>query len=376
MDNKTIYIPDGFSLVYSQNEKKMVLRPIEGFSDKYLNDNQFVPLNRNVIEEDDRLNQLQGKYVNLRKAKKVKNDEFYTSLESIVKEVKHYKEQFYGKIVYCPCDKAFNKDRSNFFEYFSTLFHTLGLKQLICTQYNPTGNGEKIIFNGCGIRWNYNGEKPDKVSSDESEIDTFMLEGNGSFDSDECKKIMSQCDIVVTNPPFSQMRKFVAQIMELNKKFLIIGPENLPTYKEIFPLVKANKIWLGYSRVTEFIVPETEVSNDSQYYDENTGKVMQKFGNICWYTNLEHNKRQEKIPITAKYTPEKYPKYDNYDAIDVSRVKDIPMDYDGVMGVPVSFLSKYCPEQFEIIKFRKGDDNKDLAINGVCPYFRILIKHK
>lgn len=372
-----IYIPDGFEYVYSPLIKKMILKPKQGFSDNYLQDNQFVP-QRNIITLDESEDNVSNTKTNnnLHKAKKVKNDEFYTSLESIVSEVRHYKEQFKGKIVYCPCDKAFNKGRSNFFEFFSTMFHELGLKELICTQYNPNNNGKMVIFNGHGVQWNYSGYMPDNVHIDESEIETIILKGDGSFSSQECQEIMSKCDIVVTNPPFSLLRDFIAQIMKYNKQFLIIGPQNAITYKEIYPLIKANKIWLGYSMVKEFEVPIDKIENKNQRYDNITGKFYQKFGNICWYTNMVHNKRKEFIPIYKKFNPELHLKYDNYDAINVDRVENIPVDYDGLVGVPISFLYVYNPEQFDIIKFRKGDDNKDLRVQGQDKYFRIIVKRK
>jgi len=378
-----IYIPDGFEYVYSPLIKKMVLKPKQGFSDNYLQDNQFVPLHEcNLDNEENDSNEPQKKTnKNLHKAKKIKNDEFYTTLGSIVNEVKHYQDQFKDKIVYCPCDKVFNKGRSNFFEYFSTMFHVLGLKKLICTQYNPDSNGKAIIFQGRGIRWDYNGEIDDNIHIDECGVETTILKGNGSFDSEECQEIMSQCDIVVTNPPFSLLRSFIAQIIKHNKQFLIIGPQNAITCKEIFPLIQENKMWLGYTYVKEFEVPITEITSKTQYYDETTGKFYQKFGNICWYTNLMHNKRTEMIPLVKKYEENAYLIYDNYNAINVDKVENIPYDYNGILGVPITFLTKYNPNQFQIIgldRYVEGNKypNKRMFINGKEQYARILIKIK
>jgi hypothetical protein len=192
-------------------------------------------------------------------------------------------------------------------------------------------------------------------------IKTITLKGNGDFRSEESIQFLKESDIVVSNPPFSLFREYIAQLMEYDKKFLIIGNMNAITHKEIFPLIKDNKLWMGVSpRSMTFILP-----------DKSTKKV-----NACWFTNLEHYKRNEEMILYKRCNEEEYPEYDNYNAIEVNPVKTIPIDYEGIMGVPITFLSKYNPDQFEIIKFRKGDDNKDLSINGKCPYFRILIKRK
>ena len=298
---------------------------------------------------------------NLTKAKNDKNSEFYTQLSSIVNEVKHYKNHFVDKIVYCPCDKVFNQGINNFYDYFCCMYDSLGLKGVIYTQYNPKGNGFCKYYN--------------KQSGNKE----YKLVGNGSFDSDECKIIMANSDIVVTNPPFSIFSEFVNQIMGFNKQFLIIGPENAITYKDIFPNIMHNKIWLGYTSVTTFEVPFNGVLNKHQEYDDDTNKVYQKFGNVCWYTNLVHNRRTEKIPMIKKYTNELYQKYDNYDAIEVGGVRNIPSGYNGIMGVPINFLTNYCPDQFEIVGTigAGGDFNVGKAIiNGVEKYKRILVKAK
>lgn len=306
---------------------------------------------------------------NLHNAKATKNDEFYTRLEDIENELKYYKEHFKGKVVYCNCDGFLKKERSNFFLYFSLNYEFLGLKGLICTKYNP---------NGRGVKYEYYGDLNGNNYPDEEEILTSELEGDGDFRSDECVEILKKCDIVCTNPPFSLFRQYVAQLFEYEKDFLIIGNVNAITYKEVFPLIKDNKMWLGVSSFNKgmyFGVPDDYTYADTYKFDrERNGKKVMRVSSICWFTNLDHKKRHEEILLYKKYNAEEYPKYDNYDAIEVGKTKDIPMDYDGIMGVPITFLDKYCPTQFKIIKFRKGDDDKDLSVNGKCPYFRILIK--
>lgn len=315
-----------------------------------------------------------NKNSNLHKAKKAKADEFYTQLSDIEKECSHYKEHFKGKTILCNCD---DPRVSNFFFYFSANFEYLGLKKLIATCYKnqdinlfSEGKSEKAVYIV------YEGDRNGNKNVDNNELDIRELQGDGDFRSRECIELLKQADIVVTNPPFSLFREYVAQLMEYQKQFLIIGHQNAITYKEIFPLLKENKIWLGngFSRGNAYFrIPETASRDYAKgVYDEETKLV--KFRNCCWFTNLDHSKRHEVIETGQTYSPEKYPKYDNYNAIEVSKLKDIPMDYDGVMGVPITFLDKYNPEQFEIIKFRKGNDEKDLSINGKCPYFRMLIK--
>lgn len=272
---------------------------------------------------------------NLHNAKRAKNNEFYTRLEDIEKEMCHYREHFRGKVVYCNCD---DPKESNFFKFFSLQFEFLGLKKLISTGYKENGHGVVCI---------YEGENENNLS-DDSEIRTYELQGNGDFRSEECIEFLKEADIVVTNPPFSLFREYVAQLVEYGKEFLIVGNSNAITYKEIFPLIKENKLWLGINPVKEFITPLTEIENEkTQYIKE--GKVYQKFGNICWFTNLEHDHRNRPLDLTKRYDPRYYPKYDNYDAIECSKVMDIPRDYDRVIGVPITFLDKYCPKQFRIV---------------------------
>ena len=305
-----------------------------------------------------------SKNTNLHNAKTAKNDEFYTQLSDIEKEMAHYKDFFKGKIVYCNCDDA---RESNFFKFFSNNFESLGLKKLITTGYKAEGKGVKLV---------YEGDKNGDFMVDDAEVVMTELEGNGDFRSEECIELLKECDVVVTNPPFSLFREYVAQLMEYGKKFLIIGNMNAITYKEIFPYIKNNELWWGCSlhgTKCHFIVPNSYEGNN--VFEEN-GVRYGKVNNAIWFTNINHTKRNTPLDLYKKYSADEYPKYDNYDAIEVSRVENIPTDYEGVMGVPITFLDKYCPTQFEIIKFRKGNDDKDLSVNGKCPYFRILIRRR
>ena len=302
---------------------------------------------------------------NLHNAKSAKNDEFYTQLVDVEKELKHYKAFFKGKKVLCNC----NDDKwSAFFKYFSMNFEHLGLKQLVCVSYNENGHGKK---------YTYNGDLNDNRMVDDWEVNVTELNGNGSYSSDECIELLKDCDVVVTNPPFSLFRDFVSLLYQYNKKFLIIGNVNAITYKKIFPLIKENKMWLGPSITSGdriFKVPQAyELNTSSCGIDENGDKFI-KVNGIRWFTNIPHNKRNQPLDLFKKYNPTEYPKYDNYDAIECSKTANIPVDYDGVIGVPITFLDKYCPAQFEIVKFRKGNDDKDLTINGKSPYFRVLIR--
>jgi len=311
---------------------------------------------------------------NLHKAKDSKKDEFYTQLSDIERELKHYKNHFKNKTVYCNCD---DPRVSNFFHYFSYNFEKLKLKKLITTCYKnqdpdlfSKNDSEKAVY------LEYTGDKNGNNVPDAEEIGIKYLEGDGDFRSAESIKLLKKADIVVTNPPFSLFREYVAQLMEYDKKFVIIGSRNAITYKEIFKLIKENKIWIGYGFKDGNAFFETTPTKEfaKGVYSESTGLV--KFRNITWFTNLEISKRNEDLILYEKYSPEKYPKYDNYDAINVDKTKDIPMDYKGAMGVPITFLDKHNPEQFEIIKFRKGNDDKDLSINGKYTYFRIIIRNK
>ena len=301
---------------------------------------------------------------NLNKAKAAKNDEFYTRLEDIEKELKHYTEHFKGKVVYCNCDDA---NRSNFFKYFSTNFQKLGLKKLITSglKIDDTENGTDRTdgTDGTGIVAIQTG----------ADIDIF--DGNGDFRSEECIEFLKEADIVVTNPPFSCFRQYVAQLMQYGKKFLIIGNMNAITYKEIFPYIKNNELWLGIhsNKTMDFGMPNTYEKWDRIENDIKIGKVPA----VAWFTNLEHSKRNEELILYKHYNPTEYPKYENYFAIEVSKVAEIPMDYEGVMGVPISFLNKYCPNQFRILGITENADYlKEIYIKGFAKYDRPYINGK
>lgn len=331
---------------------------------------------------------------NLNAAKRAKKDEFYTQLPDIERELHHYWPHFRGKTVLCNCDDPYE---SNFFKYFALRFNQLGLRRLLCTCYNgsPVRGTELLLhFDGEADTPRRQAYKVDiravpDLNGDgavdltdvrlllENDRNALRLLQTGDFRSAECVALLREADVVVTNPPFSLFREYVGQLMNYGKKFLIVAPQNAITYKEIFPLIKDNKIWLGYgfnAGNAYFKVPDNKQTYAAGVYDEE--KKLVKFRNCHWYTNLEIPKRHDELDLFCRYSPEDYPKYDNYDAIEVSKTANIPYDYDGVMGVPITFLDKYNPEQFEIVKFRKGNDEKDLCINGKCPYFRILIRNK
>lgn len=315
----------------------------------------------------------------LRKAKSSAEDEFYTQLSDIEKELRHYRNYFKDKTVFLNCDDPVE---SNFWKYFELNFTTLGLKKLISTHYEMEKPSYKLEItkdeNGDGI-----------ITS--KDIVTTKLKQNGDFRSPECIEILKEADIVVTNPPFSLFREYVAQLMEYDKKFIIIGNQNAITYSEIFTLLKENKIWLGYhSGDMEFIVPSYYEPRATRYREEN-GVKYRSLGNICWFTNLDTVKRHESIILYKTYNPEEYKKYDNFDAINVNKTKDIPMDYDGYMGVPITFMDKYNPEQFAIVdalnryalldsqntnEFVRANHLHTCNIDGKATYFRIVIQKK
>ena len=333
----------------------------------------------------------------LAQAQNAKKDEFYTQLSDIEKELVHYRDYFRDKVVFCNCDDPYE---SNFFKYFALNFNALGLKKLIATCYDgsPIAQQELPLFPEAETepkRKAYKveiSEVPDldgNGSTDLTDVQLLLkssnhnvkaeLKENGDFRSPECVELLKQADVVVTNPPFSLFREYMAQLIRFEKKFLIIGNQNAITYKEIFPLIKDNKLWFGasiHSGDREFRVPDSYPLNAAgQRIDENGVKYIRVKG-VRWFTNIDYPQRHEDLILIKHYTPEEYPNYDNYNAINVNITNDIPCDYDGVMGVPITFLDKYNPSQFEIIKFRKGDDDKDLTINGKSPYFRILIRKK
>ena len=296
---------------------------------------------------------------NLTTAKKVKNDEFYTRYEDIESEVMKYRKQFRGKVVYLPCDDPAEK-KSEFWSFFVNNFDAFGLKKLIATHYDENGKAYKIWIDGDTSSDGYI-DDGDALQED--------LTGNGDFRSPECIEILDECDIVCTNPPFSLFREFVSLLVTHKKQFLIIGNQNAFTYKEIFHLIHKDVIWTGYNMVKQFFQPDGSIK---------------EFGNVCWFTNMMTNKRSEEIVLTKKYAdnPDAYPQYDSCEAIDVSRVVNIPSDYYGVMGVPITFLDKYNPNQFEIL----GLDDPNLVypnwrgrgpdLNGKTIYRRVMVRRK
>ncbi len=318
---------------------------------------------------------------NLHEAHRAKKDEFYTQLSDIEKELCHYSGYFCGKTVLCNCD---DPRVSNFFRYFALNFHVLGLKRLIATCYmndNPDLFSQGI--NNKSIYSDFDGSFKCNELTDFKNIPCKRLHGDGTysagdFRSRECIELLKQADIVVTNPPFSLFREYVAQLIKYDKKFVVVGNKNAITYKEIFPLIKENKLWLGQRNINQdmwLVVPD-----DAEKFDKIENGKKLKHIMACWYTNLDITKRHEELILYKKYNPEEYPKYDNYNAINVDKVADIPCDYNGVMGVPITFLDKYNPEQFEIVEFRKGNDDKDLVYSNLLgggktwPYFRILVR--
>ena len=344
---------------------------------------------------------------NLRSAKTDKKDEFYTQLSDIEKELKHYKNHFKDKVVLCNCD---DPRVSNFFHFFSYNFEKFGLKKLIATCYKSQdsdlfsqNNSERAIY------LEYTGDKNGNNVPDVSEIGIKHLQGDGDFRSKECIELLKQADIVVTNPPFSLFREYVAQLVEYDKKFVIIGNLNALTYRDIFKLVKENKLWFGHSIHSgdrEFRVPQDYPLNAAGSRVDEEGNKYIRVKGVRWYTNLDFNERHEDLILYKTYNEEEYPKYENFDAINVDVTKDIPVDYAGAMGVPITFIDKYNPDQFEIIglgisnsgieigvepykpehkKYRKeiqkrGAVDGDLYMmkNGIVevPYARILIKNK
>ena len=318
-----------------------------------------------------------AKNSNLRAAKAAKNDEFYTQITDIEKELSNYKDFFKGKVVYCNCDDA---RESNFFKYFSKNFEFLGLKKLITTGYKAEGKGVVLV---------YEGDKNGNHKVEDDEIVVRQLEGSGDFRSEECVEFLKEADVVVTNPPFSLFREYVKQLMDYGKKFIIIGEQNALTYKEIFPLIKDNKIWWGksiHSGDRKFYVPDNYPLNASTCGIDENGKRFVNVKGVRWWTNVKEVINNEPLDLYKRYSFEDYPKYDNYDAINVDKTCDIPMDYDGVMGVPITFLDKYCPTQFEIIDINPHffsiveqglPKPKQLTLHNVGkkdPYARILIR--
>ncbi len=342
---------------------------------------------------------------NLHKANKEKKDEFYTQIVDIEKELKNYKKQFRGKVVYCNCDDPFE---SNFFKYFASNFDALGLKRLIAISYKPSpiANTQLGLFGDDKAPTISKGRPKTTANkfiiNEVSDLDGdgafdlrdiaeqlkanknnewSPLKGDGDFRSEESIELLKQADVVVTNPPFSLFREYVAQLVEYNKKFLILGQQGAVIYKEFFPLIKENKVWLGYDNggTKWFQVPMSyDISTESRKKIVNGIKYF-SMGSVNWYTNLDVASRHKDLVLYKKYNPTEHLKYDNYDGINVNRYIDIPMDYDGVMGVPITFLDHHNPDQFEIIgldRYTGKNGDRDFAINGKLLFRRILIKNK
>ncbi|KQB84061.1 adenine-specific methyltransferase EcoRI family protein [Corynebacterium oculi] len=305
----------------------------------------------------------------LTKAKKNKNDEFYTQRVDIDKELQHYQSKFRNKIVYCNTD---NPLASNFVKYFIDNFSNLGLKRLIATGY-AANDGE------CGTYFSYTGS-PDELAAYEAG-NVQYLHGDGDFRSSECLSLLQESDIVVTNPPYSLLREFISHMESFDKDFLIVATVNAITYKDVFRLIHAGKIWLGVGLgrdISGFIVPEWYELYGTEARINDRGERIVSTNNSLWLTTLDFERRHKDIPLVKTYKGNEsdYPHYDNLNGINISKTKDIPSDWFGLMGVPITSLHKHNPEQFEIVRFRKGDDGKDLRINGKQPYFRIIIKRK
>lgn len=335
----------------------------------------------------------------LTNAKNIKADEFYTQMPDIEAELRHYKEHFKEKVVLCNCDDPYE---SNFFKYFAMNFNYLGLEKLIATSYSESAFAfqQLPLFDIKDMIITSDGSKPaSKIEINEvkdencdgaigladveyliknKENTLTLLDGDGDFQSKECIEMLKEADIVVTNPPFSLFREYVSQLVAYNKKFLIIGNQNAVSYNAIFPLLRDNQLWLGnYSGDMEFVVPDHYKPRNVRYREEN-GIKYRSMGNICWYTNLDITKRHEELTLYKKYSPDEYSYYDNYDAINVDKVAEIPYDYDGIMGVPITFLDKYNPDQFEIVGNEQtlGIAKGRGYINGKRLYARIFIRRK
>lgn len=310
----------------------------------------------------------------LDRAKRNKRDEFYTLYSDVERELTHYEAHFTNKVIFCNCD---DPRTSSFFKYFADNFHRLGLKKIICScyiRYNPDLFRPSLEH---GFYYEYTGSENFPPADDE----LIRFHGDGDFRSEESIALLKQSDIVITNPPFSLFREYISQLTAHRKKFLVIANINALTYKEIFRLIQANKIWLGVNfgrGISGFLVPEDYELYGTEARIDSSGRRIISPNNCLWLTNLDNSRRHAFIPLTRRYYghEEDYPSYDNYPGINADRTEDIPIDYAGAIGVPVTFLHKYNPEQFEIVGFRKGLDGRDLSIGGKCPYFRILIRHK
>ena len=349
---------------------------------------------------------------NLDYSKNQKNDEFYTQLSDIEKELRHYKNHFKGKVVVCNCDDPYE---SNFFKYFVLNFNRLALKKLIVTCYagSPISGTQLALSDVLGTHGILNvpykavvttvydktgdggidmEDITELFKSGENEL--TQLEGDGDFRSDECIELLDEADIVVTNPPFSLFREYVSLLFEHDKKFVIMGNKNALTYKEFFPYIQSNKVWPGATSINGgrwmIIPPKVEAKSEKTKINDK-GETILNVAGVCWFTNLDIKKRHEELILIKHYSADDYPKYDNYDAININKVTDIPYDYPGVMGVPITFMDKYSPDQFEIINALNryvllGEEelNEDIRrrhshacnINGKATYFRLLIRNK
>ncbi|MCD8099783.1 MAG: adenine-specific methyltransferase EcoRI family protein [Oscillospiraceae bacterium] len=349
---------------------------------------------------------------NLHDSAKNKQDEFYTQLSLIENELRHYKEHFRGKIVFCNCDDPYE---SNFFKYFAMNFNSLGLKKLITTcyvtspvsgdefQYFVDGGGQLAFLPVDGTAPVQSDKHPYKVEIKEvtdenqdgridlADVEYLMrnrkntmtlLDGDGDFRSPECVELLKQADIICTNPPFSLFREYVAQLEEYQKKYIIVGNMNAVTYKEIFPLIAQNRLWLGYnSGHFWFKVPDSYEEKKTDFKVDETGQKWRRMGNICWFTNLDIEKRHEDMTLFRHYMPEVYPRYDNYDAIHISKTSDIPCDYFELMAVPITFMQYHSPKQFEIVGIANHgcDSEYDLfkpVLNGKEQFKRIIIHRR
>lgn len=346
----------------------------------------------------------------LAKAKDARQDEFYTQLTDIEKELRHYRKHFAGKTVLCNCDDPFE---SNFFKYFALNFNRLGLKKLVATCYSGspiTGTqlplfGDEteeerrtpyraVVTSVHDANGNGGVEMEDVAELFRSGENTIeRLEGNGSYDSPECLELLDEADVVATNPPFSKFREYVSTLLSHEKKFVVIGSQNAITYKEIFPLLQGNKIWLGCNTGDmAFRVPDSYEPRETRYWQDENGQKWRSMGNICWFTNLDLKKRHEQMILVRRFDSERYPTYENFDGIDVDEIAEIPCDFSGVMGVPLTFMSCFSPDQFEIVGFGKGNLAKQIGVGKnhrgrtdiefrkpdgsyKCPYGRVLVRN-
>lgn len=307
----------------------------------------------------------------LHKASKDKMDEFYTRIEDVEKELAHYGGCFEGATVLCNCDEF---GRSAFARFFEERFEELGLKRLICTWHVPKRVEDFGTEDGPAVAYRVDMDGPGIVRR-------TPLKGDGDFRSKECVEALEEADVVVTNPPFSLFREMLSLVLRHGKRFLLIGTQNVIGYKEVFPLLKANMMWLGCNNGDmSFRVPQDCEPRATRYWVDEDGQKWRSLGNVSWYTNMEHDGRHTPLELTERYDPERYPRYGNRDAIEVPRFRDIPCDYLGEMGVPITFMTVYCPDQFRIEGFRKGDDGKDLYVledGGKRELFsRILIRRR